>query len=274
MSEKDIIARTRRPGTVSSIAGQLQTLGVAAGDIVLVHSSLSRMGWVCGGPQAVIEALLLAVGAEGTIVAPAHSGDRSDPAAWQNPPVPEDWIETIRDELPAFDPAQTPTYGMGKIAELFRTWPGALRSQHPQVSFAAKGRAAADIVSRHPLSPQFGEQSPLGRLYDLDAKVLLLGVGYESCTCMHLAETRLEHMPRLAMGTAVLEEGVRVWRRFEDFAYDIEGFDTIGLRLERSGLVASGRVGEAECRLLRVRDAVDRAEIGLRALRRYEEERR
>ncbi|MDI4647665.1 aminoglycoside N(3)-acetyltransferase [Cohnella hashimotonis] len=267
MSEKDIVDRTRRPNTISSIKTQLGQLGVRLGDTLLVHSSLSRMGWVCGGPQAVIVALLQAVGEDGTIVMPAQSGDWSDPAEWQNPAVPADWLETIYREMPAFDPALSPTRGMGRIAELFRTWPGTLRSSHPQVSFTANGQQAAYIVSEHPLTPQFGESSPLGKLCGLDAKVLLLGAGYESCTCMHLAETRVPGMPKKRMGTAILTDGERSWRWFEDYAYDADDFERIGIPFDKSGHVASGRIGEAECRLFGARQAVDAAEKWLSANR-------
>lgn len=267
MSEKDIIDRTRRPGTAASIEEELRALGVQDGDILLVHASLSRMGWVCGGPQAVIQALLQTVGAAGTIVMPAQSGGWSDPAEWQNPAVPAEWIETIYREMPAFDPALTPTRGMGRIAELFRTWPGSMRSHHPQVSFSANGRLAAEIVREHPLTPQFGADSPLGKLYELGAKVLLLGVGYDSCTCMHLAETRLPDMPKKRMGASVLADGERTWRWFEDYAYDADDFVQVGVMFDRSGHVASGRIGEAECRLFGARPAADAAEAWLRTHR-------
>ncbi|MFC3800413.1 aminoglycoside N(3)-acetyltransferase [Cohnella sp. GCM10012308] len=270
MSEKDIIARTRRPNTVSSMTEQLGRLGVRNGDTLLVHSALSRMGWVCGGPQAVILALLQAVGESGTIVMPAQSGDWTDPAEWQNPPVPADWLETIYQEMPAFDPVLTPTRGMGRIAELFRTWPDTLRSSHPQVSFTANGPRAAYIVAEHPLTPQFGESSPLGKLFELDAKVLLLGAGYDSCTCMHLAETRVPHMPRKRMGTAVLTAGERAWRWFEDYVYDADDFERIGIPFDKSGHVSSGRIGEAECRLFGARQAVEAAEKWLAANRNRE----
>jgi aminoglycoside 3-N-acetyltransferase len=257
MGERDVINRTAEPVTVGGMLRDLRRLGVAEGDVLLVHSSLSSIGWVCGGPQAVIEALLSAVGEEGTLVMPAQSGDWSDPAEWMNPPVPAEWHEIIYREWPAFDPDVTPTRGMGRIAELFRTYPGTRRSSHPQVSFSANGRLAEAITAEHPLTPQFGMDSPLGKLYRMPAKVLLLGVGYHACTSFHLAETMIPSMPVKRHGAAIRENGGRVWRWFEDYAYDADDFGRIGREMEEVVPVRKGKVGQAECRLFGVREAVD-----------------
>ena len=259
MSEKTVIEQSRMPVTVSGMEKDFARLGVRDGDVVIVHSSLSKLGWVCGGSQAVIQALLRTIGAEGTLVMPAHSGNWSDPAGWQNPPVPTEWIDTIYDEMPAFDPETTPTRGMGQIPELFRSFPGTMRSTHPQVSFCANGKLAADIVAEHPLTPQFGMDSPLGKLYKLDAKALLIGVGYDSCTSFHLAEATLPAMPVKKMGTAMMEDGKRVWKRFADFAYDADDFNILGAHYELERDVRRGKVGQAESALFDVRSAVDYA---------------
>jgi aminoglycoside 3-N-acetyltransferase len=78
----------------------------------MVHSSLSRLGYVVGGAHTLVLALLAAIGSEGTLVMPTHSGDLTDPAGWMHPPVPEAWWAALRDQMPAYDQALTPTRGV------------------------------------------------------------------------------------------------------------------------------------------------------------------
>jgi aminoglycoside 3-N-acetyltransferase len=116
---------SERPGpfTRENLVSDLGAIGLVAGDTVLVHSSLSAIGYVVGGAQAVVLALLDVLGTEGTLVAPTHSGDLSDPSRWENPPVPVDWWPVIRETMPAFDASLTPTKRMGIIAEVIRHFP-------------------------------------------------------------------------------------------------------------------------------------------------------
>ncbi|MCA9642384.1 MAG: AAC(3) family N-acetyltransferase, partial [Myxococcales bacterium] len=165
MSEEDAIAKAETPATVASLEADLRAIGLAAGQVVLVHSSLSALGWVAGGAQAVVEALLNVLTDAGTLVMPAYSTGNSEPTHWREPPVPEAWWQIIRDQMPAFDRKRTPTREMGAIAELFRTWPDARRSDHPACSFAAWGRYAHAITAEHRLNSSFGEDSPLARVY-------------------------------------------------------------------------------------------------------------
>ena len=168
MSEKDVVARTAEPVTIGGILRDLRRLGVEAGDALLVHSSLSSIGRVCGGPQAVVDALLRAVGDEGTLVMPvARFRSGGDPHAGHG--------------------ADCRT-----LSHISRD--GAFR---PPAGVVLRERAAGGgDHGRTPATPQFGEDSPLGRLYGMGAKVLLLGAGYHARTSYHLAGEAVDFAER------------------------------------------------------------------------------
>jgi len=263
MSEEKAIKAAKAPHTIESLRDDLRRLGVAQGDVLIAHTSLSAIGWVCGGAQAVVEALLAAIGPAGTLVMPAHTTGNFDPSLQRRPPLPEAWWPAIRESMPAFDPAKTPTREMGAVAELFRTWPGTLRSGHPYGSFSANGPLAERICARHPLTPMWGEDSPLGALYELGAKTLLVGVGYSRCTCLHLAEVRAG-LPRMPWGLAMLEGGQPVWKTYEDFDYGSTPYGRIGQQFEDDGGALAGLVGSAQSHLCPVRELVDYAQGRMR----------
>lgn len=257
MSEGHIIETSTIPRTRQSLALDLSALGVAPGMTVLVHSSLSGLGWVCGASVTVVQALMDVLTSDGTLVMPTQSGEYSDPSRWSNPPAPESWWTTIRESMPAYVPELTPSRGMGRIAETFRTWPGVMRSAHPTVSFAAWGRHSFDIILNHSLDFGLGEGSPLARIYDLDGSVLLLGVGYDSNTSFHLAECRQPQPSQILEGAPILENGRRTWKTYREIDYDDSTFQHIGAAFEEASSVYVGRVGSATARLFRQCAAVD-----------------
>jgi len=236
----------------------LRALGVEPGATVIVHCALSRFGAVAGGEQVVVQALLQAVGPLGTVVMPSQSWHLCDPDFLDDPAQDDAMRAALREALPVFDAALTPTRTMGRVAELFRTLPGSHRSPHPHRSFAAAGLAAEAIVRTHDHDDPFGETSPLARLYEERATILLLGVGYESCTALHLAEGRAAGArATVRNGAPVLVDGRRRWVTWEEPVVDDELFPHIGAAFDETGAVTRVRIGAAECRAVPLAELVD-----------------
>jgi aminoglycoside 3-N-acetyltransferase len=259
MSDKNVIERTDTPLTVESLAEHLRQCGLAEGQTVLVHMAMSKLGWVIGGAEAVIMALLAAVGETGTIMMVTNNGNNTDPYEWQHPPAPEHWWQMIRDHTPAYNPLTTPTIGMGVVPELFRTWPGAVRSGHPAFSLAALGPNAAYVVADHALTEDAGDRSPLGKLYELDGHVLLLGVEHWNNTSLHLAEFRANYAGKstLRTGSAMLVNGQRQWVSYETPVTNPDDFGEIGAAFDAAHNIVVQHINTAEVRFFKQRLVVD-----------------
>ncbi|WP_044642155.1 aminoglycoside N(3)-acetyltransferase [Risungbinella massiliensis] len=257
MNELSTIQQSPYPNTIDSIAHDLEQLGLESGMTIMVHTSLSSLGFVCGGPVAVIQALMKVITPEGTIVMPAFSSDYSDPALWQSVPVPSDWWDTIRAYMPVFDPAITPTRGIGKVPELFRTMPSVRRSYHPTCSFTAWGKQAEFVTANHSLNNGLGQESPLAKIYQLGGSVLLLGVGYDRNTSFHLAEYEKPNQLLITEGSPIKKGEKRVWRTFQNIEFEVELFHQIGSDFEKTGCVSMGKVGLASAKFFSQPQAVD-----------------
>ena len=253
--------------TRDSLAADLRKLGVGAGQHILLHASLRSLGWVEGGATAVVDALCDVLGPAGTLVVPAMTPDNSATSRlyldrirgmtwWQR--------RGYRRRMPPFDPAATPGTGTGQIAERVRTSEGAVRSAHPQSSFAAIGALSEHFMHGHAPDCHLGERSPLARLYEAGAQIVLLGVGYASCSAFHLAEYRYTaHPPRRRYACVVLQKGRRKWWHYQDVVLDDGDFAAIGEALAATNNVSTGTVGAADAALIPLQAAVDFASAWL-----------
>jgi aminoglycoside 3-N-acetyltransferase len=219
---------------------QLAALGVARGGMLLVHNAFSKVAPVVGGPEGLIEALLAALGPGGTLVMPSMADD---------------------DDVP-FDRGETPCRALGVVANRFWRMPGVLRSDSPH-AFAATGPHAARITLPHPVDVPHGLNSPPGRVYELDGQVLLLGVGHDANTTIHVAENIAGVRYRQRKHATVLEHGKPARYEYGETDHCCERFglldEWLGQRQRR------GIVGRAEARLARSRDIVAAALGHLRA---------
>jgi aminoglycoside 3-N-acetyltransferase len=187
------------------LARHLAALGVGPGDAVMVHAALRSIGPMAERGRTLAGAILNAIGPQGTLIAytdwdglDTHCCDESGRVAGP-----------LKSGIIPFDPATSPaTPDNGAIAEIVRTWPGALRSGNPGASVAAIGRRAAWFTADHPIDYGYGEGSPLAKLVELGGKVLMVGAPLDTMTLLHHAE----HL-------AVIP-GKRIWRYEVPFSVD------------------------------------------------------
>jgi aminoglycoside N3'-acetyltransferase len=227
----------------ADFADQLRALGVREGDVLLVHMSYRETRPIEGGPRGVIEAIRRAVGAEGTIVMPSWGDD---------------------DDAP-FEPTSTPvSESLGVTANEFWQLPGVHRSAH-SFAFAALGPQAASITADELPRPPHRLESPVGRVFELDGQILLLGVGHDSNTTMHLAEVLAQVPYGVPKHCTVAQEGRLVRVDYIENDHCCERFALADEWLRSRGLQREGRVGNAHARLVNSRDVVStvRAQLEL-----------
>lgn len=248
--------------TRSQLARQLRALGVRPGGVTMVHARMRALGWVVGGSETVVRALLDALGPHGTLTAYAGWDDHvfsldERPAAWR---------AAYAAEPPAFDVATAEAVrAHGRIPERIRTWPGARRSDHPEASVVAVGPRAAWLTAPHPPDDAYGPGTPFARLVAADGQVLLLGAPLDTITLLHHAEA-IAAVPgarRIRSVVPVVGPDGRVERRAyadidtADGAFDYgrlglddDPFAVIARAALADGVGVRGRVGQADCHLL------------------------
>ncbi|MBS1832970.1 MAG: aminoglycoside 3-N-acetyltransferase [Acidobacteria bacterium] len=227
-----------RVNTYDSITGDLRRLGIAPGDVVMAHASVRKLGPVIGGVNTVIRALLDAVGPHGTLLAYV------------------DFERFFEDEqvdlMPVFDKriAQA-ARDHGVLHETMRTWPGAIRSDHPDAGMLAIGAKAEWLTADHPFQYGYGPGSPLDKFLQLRGKVLMLGAPLDTITLLHYAE-HVADIPdkRVVRYKRLMPEGPQ-WVWFEEFdtsepvhdALPLNAFEQIA---EAYPGKVRGRVGDAD----------------------------
>jgi len=203
--------------TRQRLVADLRELGLKPGDTVLLHAAVGNVGWIAGGADQILHALFDVLGDGGTLM--MYIGWDGSPydVTFGAPEIPE----ALQQAWPPFDPSTSravPAWGI--LGEHLRTWPGSVRSAHPDSSFAAVGRLANDLLNDHPLQYGMGERSPLDRLCEQGGKVLLLGAPLKSTTLLHHAE-HLADVPGkeiIRYWAPILQSGRTEWVRIEEFS--------------------------------------------------------
>ena len=217
---QNCIDKNFKPITKEVLIHKFSQLGIKEGDTLLVHASLFSLGYVVGGAEAFFWALREVIGDQGTIVVPSQTVEISDPASWQYPPVPEEWHDVIRDAMPAYSKELSYSKAMGAFSQFIGILPDSIRSNHPMYSFTAIGKKASEIIGQDSFDFPFGEKSPLGRMYSIGAKVLMIGTDFETNTSLHLAENRLNREVIYEKSKILTKDGEK-WISFKNIELDI-----------------------------------------------------
>ena len=234
--------------TFDTLVSDLRGIGLRESDIVYVHSSMKKVGWIEGGIVTLVEAFLHVLGSEGTLAVPTHT-----------------YSFTGKDE-PPFD-RENSICQTGAFCEAVRKYPGAKRSGNASHSSAAVGKLAEYITSNHDPANAVGYESPLYRIYVSGGKVLLLGVSQVSNTMIHLAEflsgvpyTDLHYDSSWNNSThEILADGTIVETVQTKFCGCSGKFKIMDEILSAAGAMTRGMIGDADSRLIDAKYMVDAA---------------
>src|SRR6185295_16959423 len=205
------------PATRSSLVADLRRLGLAAGEIVMVHASVRRVGPVFGGPDEIHLAVEDAVAPGGTVMMVVACPDGYDDVGRGHLTAGQE-AELLAHQ-PAFDPKTArANRDVGTLAEIFRSWPGTLTSDSA-ARIAARGARAAWLTAEHPLSYPFGRGTPYEKLVEARGKVLLLGSDHDEVTLMHYPEHVADFADKIVVRyrMPVLRNGRREWVDVEEY---------------------------------------------------------
>ena len=248
------------------LANDLRTLGIEAGDTMMLHASVRAVGEVAGGPDQIHLALKDVLTAQGTLIMYASCPRYYDEVGSGN--LTKEQEAEILEKLPAFDPLTARSArDNGALVELFRTYPGSRVNRHV-ARFVVWGKQADSLISEQPWNYAFGLRSPLDRFLGLDGKILLLGSDHDAVTFLHYVE-HVAEIPNKRIRrfqVPVLDDGRRAWRSMEEFDTSGDGAlanwpDRFFAKIVDAYLAATGnqggRVGNALSYILRARGLLD-----------------
>jgi aminoglycoside 3-N-acetyltransferase len=252
--------------TRQSLKTDLATLGLAPGDLVMVHASVRAVGPVFGGPDEIHQAIVESVSPGGTMMMLVGCPDGYDDIG--RPGTTPEEAAQLRANMPAFDKhSARANRDVGTLAEFFRSWPGTRVSDCPAVRIAAQGARAGWLVREHPLLYPFGRGTPFEKLVQEGGKLMLIASDHDQVTLMHYVETVTDFPDKIVVKYEVplLKNGVKVWEACEEFDSSDPGahwnwpdrffaliVDDFIAKHDGTALCRRGKVGNADTHLLDV----------------------
>ena len=246
--------------TKNDFKAAFDNLDVKSTDACMVHTAMSKFQYLPDGPKTIVRALeeTLSVG---TLMMPSQVSTNCDPATWEYPPVRQDLIQVVRDNMPPYDPRTSATEGLGITPEYFRNLPDVVRSTHPYLPVAIWGKNATGIAARQPLNLPYGINSPLDYLYKNDGKIIFLGTDYETCTMLHYAESTIHRKTETcSAATSIDQDGKTIWTNYQNIDLDsYDDFNELGEAFEKEfpNEVKAQKLGQGIIKVINSKSLID-----------------
>lgn len=254
-TQEEVIQNTKNPISKAEIVHGLRTLGLNASSKVEVHTSLSNFGYIINKEYDVIDALIEVVH-QGVILMPAHTSEYSDPTYWENPPVPKEWIELIKQMRRPFDKKLFVPERIGKTSIAFLNYPMVERTNHPIVSLAVHNQTKDPSWLNHSINDD-EETNPLMKLVSEGGSILFLGTDFHTCTSIHLSERYAEASVQREDKVCILENGNVVEKEYLMYEFEddnVDRFVEIGKiyvnTYQNTDKYKQIKIGQATCTLI------------------------
>lgn len=253
-SDKIKDTRMDSVNTKEDVCEILESMGIQKGMVILLQANIQELGYLVGGEQMLVEALMETVGYDGTIVVPSFTPQMSDPACHKRNVDRDSW-EKIREHMLPFDRKLSVSKYCASFVQQFLRNEGVVRSYHPLYSFAAWGKYAKLICDKHPLHFGLNQDSPLGKIVEFNGYVLLLGCSYKENVMFQLARYHGEQLPIKIISAPIEINKKRIWKDMLDLEYNQKDFEDIGEAMEDRYIVKTTYLGGGLCRFFSAREA-------------------
>jgi aminoglycoside 3-N-acetyltransferase len=239
--------------TLSECVTRFLQAGMAPGDTVVVHASLKAVGWISGGANTMVDALLQVIGPQGTLIVPAQYTANLDPGLLE-PPLDPTLASVLRQSQPPFRGKATHLPTMGALTTAVQLDERSKLSDHPTCAVLAIGKHAQWITADHPLTPAFGLGSPYDKASQLNAKGLLIGVDYAVVSALHTVQVQTRSVPWVIHSAmrGPLEAPTRT--EYLDLAYASDAFNALGAAFEQTHPVTITPLGQTVLRRFALND--------------------
>lgn len=229
-------------------------------DSCIVHTSLSSFGYLIGGEKTIVDTLKEVL-SDGTIMMIGQTADLCDPAEWRYPPIIKSLQEAAFTAMPAYDKT-TPIHYIGVTTEYFRTSNDVYRNNHPLYSVCVWGKDAKEICRDRPYDMPYGSDGVLQDMYNKNAKILMLGTDYESCTALHLAESTIGRQPIYERAPVKMKDGTTKIIKFANADLDMyDDFNEFGSYFENKfpNAVKKIKIPKGNISLVPMKQLIDEA---------------